>query len=261
MERLKTKRVCVISDIHSGSGVSPADKECRVNYDGNVIGLNPVQRRINRVWAEMCASEPYDAVVVCGDLCEGGNWKSQGAGLWTNSMDLQAEGAARLISRIPLKPGGVCHFIGGTPYHIGDNPGADQLVAQKLNAMGGIAKYHGIEFILNIDGQRIHFSHWSSGGFYEGTFLNREIVWSYIYKHNINGLMRAHLHHYHLDSDGHRFAVLLPGWKIADDYVKRKGFRYGRGQIGWVDLYVGHGKVDIQPHLYSVADKMPEAIV
>jgi hypothetical protein len=253
-------RILEIADLHNGSAVSPAHPKSEANDDGNVVGLSPVQEKtLNPVWKELCKQKPYDLVVVNGDATEGQNKKDNIGGVWCSSIDLQAKNAALLLSEIPLTEKGKFVLIGGTPYHVGSNISADQKVATYLASEHKInAKYMGLEFLLRYGDNKIHHCHWSSGGFYEGTFLNREIIWSYIYKHDITGLVRAHLHHYHEDSDGSRFGLLLPGWKVADNYVKTKGFRFGRGQIGWVDLDLTETDCTYTPHLFTFKDKFKE---
>ena len=252
------KRALFISDIHAGSNYSVAAPKSRTDYEGGTHGMNPIQKNILWPrWKEMCSSEPYDFVVVNGDLVDGINRKSGGLGVWTSIMDLQAEGAARLLNMIPLKKGGIIYIVGGTPYHVQDNPGVDQLVSHKINEMGGNAKYVGVEFILKCEGQKIHITHPCGGGFYYGAMLNREIVYSYLYEHTFTGMVRGHRHHFHFDSDGHRFAMMLPAWKCRDDYTAKFGLKY-QSQIGWVDMTFDNGAWDYTPHLFSLKNEIKE---
>ena len=248
----------LLSDIHSGSVVSPALPKARTDLEGGTIGLNNFQKRILLpLWKEMCEQE-YDFAVVNGDLVDGLNNKSKGTGLWTYDLNLQAENAANLLNLLKIKPGGKIYIVGGSQYHIGSNPGIDQLVALKLNEMNRdvVAEYCGQEFILDACKQKIHFSHWMSNAMYEGQALTKEIMFSYVNGVEIDGMIRGHRHHYWLDTDGERFAAMLPAWKGRDEYVKTYGMKYTKTQIGWVDLKLKDREWDMKPHLTRLKNEI-----
>jgi len=237
---------------------SPAVKRARTDLTGGTIGLNPFQARtLLPYWNEMCASGPYDFVVVNGDLVDGLNRKSRGTGLWTYQLDLQAENCARLLDLISTQPDAPFFVIGGTPYHVEENPGIDQYTAELLARMGRNAQYKGQEHIFQHGRQKFHFSHYSGDAIYEGTTLSKEILFSYKHEIDITGLVRGHRHHYWLDTDGFRFAVKLPAWKGRDEYVANKGMRYARTQIGWVELLLTDTTWQLIPHLRNLKDQIP----
>jgi len=203
----------ILSDIHGGSVHAVAFPKARTDYCGGTIGLNPIQKNILLPkWKEMCAGGTYDFVVVVGDLVDGLNAKSKGQGLWTYVLDLQAESTARLLNMISVKPEAPVYVIGGTGYHVGDNPGVDQLCAEKLAALGKNSKYMGLEQILEIEKQRFHFTHWAADAMYDGTTLAKEVLMSYKHEIELTGMIRGHRHHYGFFSNGFRFSAMLPAW-------------------------------------------------
>jgi hypothetical protein len=247
-----------LADLHSGSIYSPAVPKARTDYSGGTIGLNPLQSKILLPkWRQMCQEGPYDFVVVNGDLVDGLNAKSKGAGLWTYQLDLQAENAARLLDMIVVQPNAPIYIIGGTGYHVGENPGIDQLVAEKLGALGKNAKYCGLERIIQIGKQKFHYSHWASDALYDGTALSKEVDLSVKNEIDVTGMFRAHRHHYGIYSNGFRFCCMLPAWKGRDDYVQVKGMRYAKTEIGWATMLVDEHTWDVKPTLWKLENTMP----
>ena len=208
-------------------------------------------------WKRMCSEGPYDFVVVNGDLVDGLNYKERGMGMWTHSLDLQAENAAHLLNCISVQPEAPIYVIGGTVYHVEANPGIDQVVAEKLAALGKNVKYCGLEQILEIEKQKFHFSHWVSDSIYDGTSLSKEILMSKKHDIKVTGMFRGHRHHYGFYSDGFRFAAMLPAWKGRDAYVQKRGMRYATTQIGWVTLTVGKEYWNVQPTVWNIDDAIP----
>lgn len=247
----------LLSDIHSGSWYAPVLPKARVDYDGGTIGLNPLQEKILLPhWKKMCDGGPYDFVVVNGDLVDGLNRKEKGLGLWTCVLDLQADACASLLNAIKVKKDAPFIIIGGTGYHVGDNPGIDQLTAEKLAKLGKNAKYKGLEHILQFGKQKIHFSHWVSDAMYDGTTLSKEILFSKKHDIDATGFIRGHRHHYGCFTDGERFSAILPGWKCRDAYVQGRGMRYATTQIGWVELFLTEDTWELKPHLKKLNNTM-----
>lgn len=252
--------ILLVADIHSGSTVSPVHPKAKLE-SGMSVGPNNFQKRVLRpFWREMC-KVPVDRVVTLGDMTDGRNRKDEGCGIWTSDLTLQTLNAALLLRELNIRPDEEGYkridAIGGSGYHIGSNPSTDQLVCSKINELNDRSsdkfdvKYHGMEFILSAEKCKVHFSHKMSTGFYQGTALNRELMYSYLYQYDIDGMIRAHIHHYHLDSDGRRFAVSLPGWKGRDKYLKSFGLKY-LSQIGWVVLRLKDGDWSVHPTLKSL---------
>lgn len=247
--------ILMISDLHSGSTVSPLHPKTKL--DGQMsVGPNPFQKRVLRpYWLEMCKI-PVDMAVFCGDMVDGKNPGDEGCGIWTSDMKLQTLNAALLCRELNIRPNEEgyrqIYAIGGSDYHIGKNPSADQTVCEKINELNDRtdlkfdAKYQGMEFIMEAEKCKIHFSHKMSTGFYQGTALNRELLYSYLYQYDIDGMVRGHIHQYHLDTDGDRFAVSLPGWKGRDKYQINYGLKM-LAQIGWAILTLEDGHWSVEP--------------
>lgn len=256
--------ILLISDLHSGSTVSPLHPKTKLE-DEMSVGMNPFQKKVLRpFWREMCRI-PVDRVVMCGDMVDGKNKKDGGCGIWTADINLQVENAALLIRELNIIPDedGIRQIdaIGGTGYHVGDNPGYDQMVCERINKKNDRtdikfnAHYHGLEFIAEIEKCKIHFSHKMSTGFYQGTALNRELMYSYLYEYDIDGMVRGHIHQYHLDTDGDRFAVSLPGWKGRDRYLQMWGLKM-LAQVGWVILRIEDDHWSLHPTKKSLKNSI-----
>ena len=248
-------RTLLVSDLHCGSHVGLNLPTVKLDKKVYANPMNIVQRKVLLpFWDELCSSEPFDNIVVDGDLIDGANPKDGGMGVWTTDLKLQAAVAAEAILRIPLKPKGRIDVVEGTGYHGGHNPIMEEIVVTMINSKDkrdyAVAEYHD-ELDLNIDGLKFNISHKLSNTFYRGTALNRELMWDYIYKHDYIGLIRAHVHQYHRDDDGKRFAISLPGWKLRDRYAKSFGLKF-IAQIGWAVLTVEDGEWDIRPRLRTM---------
>lgn len=252
-------RGLLVSDLHSGSVVSPAVPKARTDYSGGTVGLNPFQRSfLLPRWKEMCSAGPYDFIVVNGDLVDGLNRKSRGTGLWTYLLDLQAENAARLLGMIETQPDAPIFILGGTEYHVDSNPGMDQVVAEKLGVLGKNAHYKGLEHLLTYGSQKFHFSHWASNAMYDGTALSKEVLLSQKHEIDLTGMVRGHRHHYGMYTNGFRFSAMLPAWKGRDEFVQGRGMLFATVQIGWVDFNITGDSWALQPHLWNLRDFIPK---
>ena len=256
-------RILLISDLHCGSGMSIAHPQARINAEGATLGLNKIQQyTLWPLWKKMCETkEPYDLIVVNGDLVDGKQSKSGHMGLWTADMDCQAECAAKLLDMIPLKKGGEVHIIKGTDYHRGNNLCADSKVVDKFNRLqrnrDKNAVDQGLEYVLKIDDCTFHIAHTIGGGQYLGTALNKEVMFRHLYHYEFTGMIRGHRHNYHFDSDGDCFGLLLPCWKGRDDYEKKHGLKW-ISMVGWVEMVVDGKTWDVTPHLTKLEGMMKE---
>ena len=253
------KRICLVSDLHCGSDVAVAFPDTITCEEPlSTLKLNQVQRYFYDKWKVLETQEPYDAVFALGDLVDGTNRKEMGEGAWTTNLKLQALCAARGLMRIPLKKGGVIGVIGGSGYHGGCNPSMDNLVVEIINRLKGNAEWWGLDRIMQVEDCRFHLCHQISAGFYKGTSLNRELIYSYIYEKDVDGIIRGHLHSYHMDEVGGRFAMILPGWKARDSYLRKQGLRWGHTAVGWVDLLVDGAEWQRVKHIWELKNNIPE---
>lgn len=115
-----------------------SDTECLLVADGHVGSRNsvcldeychptPEQRYINSKWKDMAEYEKHISYLILnGDMIDGLQPANSGKELWETDIDRQAEVAAELIKMIDYDK---ALMTFGTPYHAGDNPSFDKLVA------------------------------------------------------------------------------------------------------------------------------------
>jgi hypothetical protein len=249
------KRILLIGDLHSGAQTSVCRDQAVFGEEKEFTHIaNLLQSKyINPHWETLKERPKFDHIALLGDQVDGANRKERGAGVWSVDSDVQVEESANLVLELPATKQCVISVISGSGYHRDTNPNNDKRVVNMLNELGGkgTAKFCGEQFNLKIEDCRINLCHEVSGTFYHGTALNKEIMFSYLYKWDYTGMVRAHRHHFHFDWDGSRFALMVPGWKVRDAYALKFGNRF-KSQIGWVEMTIDGDKWDIKPFLKTV---------
>jgi predicted phosphodiesterase len=220
----KSKRVLVLSDIHSGS-IKAVKPHCWETEDGTELINNSLQDFILEHWMELAHQiGRVEHLVLNGDLCDGVNRKAQGMGLWTTDRLEQAKACAALVKMFDAKKISV---INGSGYHTDDNPSLDALVARELNC-----KFYP-ELKLEVDKINFHFCHKvgtsSSAWFYRPTPVAREMMLAALTKEEYGGidiLVRSHAHYFVAVRYPHSLGVITPCWKGRDVHAAQQTLAY-----------------------------------
>ena len=246
------KKVLVVSDIHAGSKVSLMPPTV-TEEDGTKHIHNPIQEKIYNKWVEMCDDVgKVDLCVVLGDSCDGFNRKSNGLGMWTTDLKLQADTAVNLLKMINTKK---YYGVQGSFYHVGENMSSDAYVIDKLNGT------FDDDMIIDIEKTRCYFRHWvsstSSVWMYKPTKVAREMILAHANmeqygKINIFGF--GHVHNFVGVEYGHTYGFTAPCWKGRDGFAKRGTFGW-TPQFGYVVLDIHGSDFNIEKHLFSLKGK------
>jgi hypothetical protein len=241
-------RVLLIGDLHSGSDV--AVKHPNFVSNNNDVGKrikipnNKIQNIFYDEWKNMRNVVGHcDLVVLMGDMTDGVNYKEEGIGTWTTSMDEQISNAVMLLNEIDADK-----FIGikGSRYHIKDNMTADELVLMSLGdnknkitqffddkeVTNDQQEYDGlhIDYDMRLELEDLNFNlrHWlsttKSTFMYRPTKIAREMLklqTAIATLGEYDFVIRAHVHTYtYLDIMSEIVGITLPAWKGRDDYAK-----------------------------------------
>jgi hypothetical protein len=189
-----------------------------------------------------------------GDLVDGFDIKGRGKGMWTTDINQQISTAASLLSMIRTDK-----YVGvqGSYYHVGDNVSSDQSVLKELYGV------HGDELSLNVDGSRIHASHFvgvsSSGSSYRPTPIAREMMLASINQEEYGKyklILRGHAHYYVRVSFSNSTGLICPCWTGRDAFVARQTLAFNP-HLGYVLVTIHKGEMDIKPSVFTLsAQKM-----
>ena len=131
---MSSKRVLVISDLHSGHivGLTPPRWQQQITGDHRWDKFAILQRELWQSFCNMYQSlMPIDILIVNGDMIDGLGEKSGGTELITTNRNFQVDMAVYAIKQIKAK-----HIIMtyGTSYHTGKNEDLEDLVSEKVKA-------------------------------------------------------------------------------------------------------------------------------
>jgi hypothetical protein len=232
------KRILVVGDLHSGSNVSVKHPEMVLNKDmeGQEVAtpLNGVQERQYQEWVHMCeVVGKVDLVIHMGDMCDGVNYRGEGLGTWTTSIEDQVRNAVKLLKEIDADK----HLgVRGTPYHTKLNKAADDVVMERM----GSTK---IDWDMRLEVEDIVFNlrHWiattKSVFMYRPTKIAREMLLLMQSKHDLGTfdfLIRGHVHttmYLDMKDSMGMIGLTTPCWKARDEFVRSK--ITGSSDQGW----------------------------
>lgn len=252
---MKTKRLCVIGDLHVGSvfGLAPPDF---ITSDDIVLSLNKAQQYLWECWVDFASrTGKYDPdiVIVNGDLVEGIQRKEGGLGLSLRSMVDQKAAAIEVLTLLKKAVRSDCKFffVQGTKYHTGENGEAEEDVA----ALFGARRYSSVgagrlvrEVLwLDVSGVIVECAHAIGGttGFYRATALDREMQWSAMAgKDESKGvpkadiLLRSHVHFFISLEHASKQGAILPCWQLQTRYARKGSLHRMLPDIGGVFITV-----------------------
>ena len=234
----------VVNDFHCGNYWSIMPRTCVEVLGDEEVERHPtdLQLTLNDLWDSMKEEiGRIDFVIANGDLCEGPNRREYGLGNWTTSLLTQVDAAADLLAGLRAKKYAVTE---GSGYHVGPQTTLDQQVAEALKAKTNAEIQYGpdIEVVVG-DQYRIHACHnigVSQVFHYRTTPLARELLNARVNDEEygkFDGLVRAHAHYYCYVEFGKSWGAIVPGWKMKDEYLRRKGLGF-LPKIGWFALEI-----------------------
>lgn len=257
-----------LNDLHCGAHhgiypreLIPPDAPCSAS-----LYLNDCwERMIEDTKTRFQTRKGKHVLVLNGDLVDGKQRKSQGAGIYSAKMQDQVEGAVRLLREV-VAYYDVVMRCDGTAYH--EDFDGDLM---RLDSELGIDRDHVKQVInLELDTGKLNVAHHPAGGavLYQGTKMDRQILWSTIQAAidkipDVRWIVRAHLHEYAYFERKGKVAVQSPCWKLADAYAKKMDYERFQPDLGWVgmlrtdDHWSGYL---VQPFLYPVPAKEKEII-
>jgi len=203
------KVVLGISDTHVGSMYGL----CMPNMG---FVLNDVQQFLWDHWVAMCKAIGHVDCVICdGDMIEGIN-KKEGAKQTIPDVMIQVKMAKALLSMIDADK---FVFTCGSPYHVGCNPNADQMLCEM---MGG--EYLEEDGNVDVDDIVIHVRHHASysknpDGRYNSQQKDAMIMRLNEDKADI--ILRGHTHRFNYSGNIHNITISIPCWKSLDAFMRR----------------------------------------
>ena len=211
-----SRRVVVVGDMHVGSTVGLWDTY--TDPQGHVIEGTDANKTLLEYWEhfwEWAKDMGFDSAYLLVDLCDGYNRHENGKNLTVVELEAQVEVAAKLLE--PHVKGKKIYSVSGSNYHQSMDTNLDRLVTQRLDG-----EWHGILSHLELEGtdQIFQLAHGSgSGTMYRESGMAREMMFlSMTVKnkipHDVNFLVRGHLHSYHYVDSDQRGYLYAPGWKL-----------------------------------------------
>jgi len=239
---LPSKRILVVSDLHSGS----------------TVGLTPPAWQAGKwefaeapLWDWYADTVkkigPVDVCVVNGDMVDG-EGKAETIGLLTTDVEEQAEIAATALKCIKAKK---MYMTYGTPFHTVGALNYEHLVADRMGC--GIAD----TVFLEANGVKISFRHvtGASGTPYtQGTQAYKEAVRDLVQavendEEPADVVVRSHVHNYFRAESPERMAITTPCLQVPVSVFGRR-CRSWRYHLGMVLFEVSQdGLVWVQPHI------------
>jgi hypothetical protein len=277
------KKIIVVSDTHAGSsyGLMPPDA---YSADGP-RPQNDGQKYLWNCW--LAATETMrelnpDYYVFLGDAIDGDQWREGGRKLQTVAATDQVHWASEVLAKMPrelpkTKDKVPLYMIHGTPYHDGKSGEHIEFLAEKCSAVPPTRGYHlagrhSFHYMdLEIGDVILNFLHEIPGGvgFYRGTAMDREMLWSAIAGKAGKSLVADHVHRAHLHYFVHiehasKHGVINPCWQLTSAYAMRKSAYRMQPDIGFTVIYVdetaksrGVDPIKVEKYLYPLPSLTP----
>lgn len=248
-----TKRILCVSDIHSGSSLAVMPDEVWIEkkdaLKSHYLQSNKTQKILYKAWCDMVdEAGQVDACFVLGDGIDGPNVKSRGFELWTSNLHQQVTTACDLLSMIHTN-----RYCGvqGSLYHVGENTSSDLAIIDILHGTFGTDLA-----VKDIGDCRFHLNHeigYSSSPISKATAPQSELIGSLLsvkYFGEFDLLLRGHRHEYYNYNNAYGHIIGVPGWKVRDAYMAKKGLRGFGTQIGWVLLEIDGKEITERHHVF-----------
>lgn len=261
------KWLCVVSDIHVGSTLSPWPVLFKLDDGGN-HAPGRIQGYANACWDDFNAwvrkttGKDKLVVVVNGDTVEGVHHRD--VQLVTNNAQTQADAAAYLLKPL-VKRADAYYQIRGTGVHNGPANGAEEYIARSLGAkvLGDTEKASRWGLDLRINGTLVNFTHHIGCGSIntKGSALQRRLV--------IGGLERlaanragagyaipdlwfsGHCHTFGMIRTTLGCAITTPSWKMTGEH-EHKVVPAVLPQIGGVLVrFEADGRYQVMDRIYQ----------
>ncbi len=238
------KKILCISDLHCGDLVAVMPKEVHEDVSGRTHThfANPLQLEMLDCWNNMVKKVgKVDTVFNIGDNINGSNYHDSGLGNWTNNLMTQSSAAYELLNRIKCSNH---NMVIGSKYHVGTNPSAEHGIANLMRLDGDTVNV-GKDLIVKVGGKTFHLLHeigFSKNMSYRTTPLSRELMFMSLHSEKLYGaqyIVRGHTHYYANVNFPSTGGVIVPGWKLRDDFAKKGG-------LGGTDLRIGYVLIKIK---------------
>lgn len=223
-----THRIGCLPDIHAGESRAVMTDDFETD-EGQKISPNPAQKLIKKQWdktIEMYDKLKVQYIFVVGDAFGGINRIESGRYMFCRIPD-QIRLAADLLE--PVCKNRKLLVWRGTQYHeypkgVGE---AHLELVNRLRGRGVDAEFMGAHSYIELVGpkrtRRLFVAHEAPTGLvYPATLMSRDIMWATMGGGDktleVDGIVRAHLHHWlHVDHSG-KHAVQLPCWLAHTPY-------------------------------------------
>ena len=239
---MPSKKILVVSDLHSGSAV----------------GLTPISWQVDKwafaegplwSWYEKTVKDigPVDVCVANGDMVDG-EGKAETIGLLTTDVEEQAFMAAEAMKCIKAKK---FYMTYGTPFHTVGSLNYEHIVADKVGCAISDTVF------LDVNGTRFSFRHTvgASGTPYtQGTQAYKEAVRDILDAVDNDAepadvIVRSHVHNYFRAESPERMAITTPCLQVPVSVFGRR-CRSWRYHIGMVLFEVSDkGEVNVKPYI------------
>lgn len=261
------QKLLVLSDLHVGSskGLMPPNF---VDSEGNVQTQNEGQKYLWACFQNMLsrvAPQKIEKIVINGDITDGKQPKSMGAGL-TLRMGDQKEAAVKVLEEIRnLFPAAKWYFTQGTPYH--ENPDdvrdvAWMLLGEKPEVRRTLTLRVG-EALIRFHHEVAFRSGWLKASSLESEFINAnnsvmDAGWA-----DVDAEVRSHCHYFLALQRKTKLGVITPCWQLQTDFVTKGSPTKNIPDLGAVVLSVddslkSHGMCPVGYTEYLYRHPAPE---
>ncbi len=205
--------ILFVGDLHAGSHFAPWPWN-PIEETGSAYMTDCFRHFVGQV-------EPFDLLVLNGDLIDGPQRKQGGRGVYNVALHKQTEGAIELLRPLAAKAKRIIR-TDGTPYH---EDGDNALGLLDL-ALGVTKRAQMID--LDLGNGILNIAHHPGGGsaLYLGTKLDKEGIWSALAAANdklpdARWIVRSHIHEYGELHTLKKSVVTLPAWQLPTPHATK----------------------------------------